>query len=238
MRRFLFLNCAGALLFASFFIPYTSEIWRSIDLTFFQWTNAPLKHNHFLRVFWALANHSIADWIEDVCILGFYLAAIVKTPKGLRMRRAAQLVFCALLAAATILLINRFICRDCLHLRRHSPTLQLDNAVYLSDYLTWISVKVDSNKSFPGDHATTALMFACSYAYFVRGRLALLALLYGAFLCLPRLIVGAHWLSDLVVGSGCIVLFSLTWAFLTPFADRCIARIEKGFRHFLPQFLK
>ncbi|MDN3505699.1 MAG: phosphatase PAP2 family protein [Simkaniaceae bacterium] len=223
IKLLIFWNVLGIILFTSLF---ASPIWNHIDPTLFRFFNHPLRDSQALRLFWALANHRLADWFEDLCILGFYIVAYYKAAKGFREKRAAQLIFCILFTAFTILLINRFVCRDILKLRRSSPTLVLHDSVYLSDFLSWIRVKVDSTKSFPGDHATTALMFACSYAYFVRGKLALLALLYGAFLCLPRLIVGAHWPSDLFVGSGCIVIFSLSWAFCTPLATKCVEAIE------------
>ncbi len=34
---------------------------------------------------------------------------------------------------------------------------------------------------------------------------------------MPRLIAGAHWFSDVVIGSGCIVLFFAGWGLFTPF---------------------
>lgn len=226
-KSFFLLQLVGALLLLSLFAPYTSSVWEKIDRTFFHLLNQPLGTSSSLRTFWALANHRLADWIEDLCILGFYCAAIWKAPRGERRRRTAEMIFCVLLTALTILLVNRLLCRDLLRLRRQSPTLVLDNAVYLPDFLSWITVKTDSSKSFPGDHATTALMFACSYAFFVRGRLAFLALLYGVFLCLPRLAVGAHWFSDIFVGSASIVLFSLSCALFTPIGERVIGFIQK-----------
>jgi Kdo2-lipid A phosphotransferase len=88
-----------------------------------------------------------------------------------------------------------------------------------------MSTKDDSSKSFPGDHGTTALLFAASFSYLAGWRLGLLASLYAAFLCMPRLITGAHWLSDVIVGSGTITILFLSWAFCTPlfvkFTDMC-----------------
>jgi len=215
-------------LIQSLFTP----VWNGIDTYLFRALNAPLEHSHSLRLFWAAANHRLADWFEDLCILAFIIAAIWKAPKTERKRRGAEMIFGLFLVAATILVVNRFFCRDLMKLRRESPTLVLDQAVLLSDYITSFTVKVVSTKSLPGDHATTAILFATIYAYFVRGKLALLALIYGALLCLPRLAVGAHWPSDIFVGSGAIVFITLSWAFCTPFAKRSIEKIEKILHHF------
>ncbi|NGX59855.1 MAG: Lipid A 1-diphosphate synthase [Chlamydiae bacterium] len=235
LKLLIFWNVLGIILFTSLFAPYSSALWGQIDASLFRFFNQPLKNSHHLRLFWAAANHSLADWFKDFCILGFYIAAIWKTKKEKRLHKSAQLLFCVLLTVATILLINRLVCRDYLRLRRTSPTLVLSDAVHLSDFLPWIQVKVASNKSFPGDHATQALMFACSYAYIVRGKLAAAALLYGVFLCLPRLIVGAHWPSDIIVGTGCIVIFSLSWAFCTPLAEKCSTALYRILRKWLPK---
>ncbi len=225
IKPLLFWNCLALALFSSLFL--LPDLWSKIDTSFFRLVNEPLRDSHLLRTFWAMANHTLADWVEDLFILGFCTLAIWKCQKGAKLKRGAQFFFCLILTALTILLVNRLFCRDFLRLRRASPSLVLDQVVDISHYISWIRFKVHSSKSLPGDHATTALMFAISYAYLVRGRLGLLALLYGAFLCLPRLIVGAHWLSDIIVGSGCIVMVSISWAFFTPFADRMISAIEK-----------
>lgn len=232
IKPLLFWNTLAFGLLATFFL--ISDSWDMLDIHFSQFVNAPLEYSPFLRALWALANHSMADWVEDLCILGFYTAAILKTKKGLRFRRAAEFIFCVLLTALTIILINRLLCRDFLHVKRASPSVVMDQLVDITQYISWIAFKVHSSKSLPGDHATTALMFAISYAYLVRGRLAILALLYGGLLCIPRLAVGAHWLSDIVVGSGCIVMFSISWAFFTPFSSKMIGAIERGLKKIWP----
>ena len=229
-----FWNAVAFLLLFSLFHHTTAELWKGLDSAFFRWINAPLASHPRLRLFWALSNHKIADWVEDVCFLALYIFAIIKSNKGERKKKAAQFLFCILWTAFTILLMNRLVCRDLLCLRRHSPTLLIDGAYCLTDFISWLAVKVDSTKSFPGDHATTALMITLSFSYFVRGRLRIIALIYGIFLCLPRLATGAHWLSDLLVGSVSIVILSLSWALCSPIYPWALKKIEKGFDFFSP----
>ena len=232
LKPFLLCHIILALLLSSLICPYLqTHFWGKVDLNLFYFFNTPLKSSGTLRFLTGILNHPLADWFEDLCILGFYLAAIYAVPKEKRLERISQFLFCVFCIALTIVLINRLFFRDLLHFRRPSPTRVIDNAIYLKDYIPWIT-KDNSAKSFPGDHATTTLMFACSYAYLVRGRLAIAALIYGFFLCLPRLIVGAHWFTDIFLGTGTIVYLTLTWAFCSPLADKSIQKIQKILKSF------
>ena len=221
-----------ALLVASLFSPFTKGIWQTIDIWFFKTLNHTLDGNRPWQVFWALANHKLADWVEDLFFLGFFVVYVRGAPKGLRIKRVVHLVFIVLFIASILYFINGKLFREVLRIPRESPTLVVESSVKLSNEIDWLKIKDDSSKSFPGDHGTTALLFATSFVLLARGRMALLACFYGAFLCLPRLITGAHWLSDIVVGSGSIVLVCFSWAFCTPFACTCTWAIEKCFLSF------
>ena len=115
---------------------------------------------------------------------------------------------------------------------RDSPTLVVENCVRLSEKISWMRIKDDSNKCFPADHATTAILFAATYAFYAGRRLGTAACAYAVFLCMPRMIVGAHWLSDVIIGSGSIALVLLSWAFCTPMHVFCIEKIETFFTFF------
>lgn len=216
MRPLLLCHLVIGLLLASFFL----SLWQPLDQAVFTFLNENLKKYPSCWGWLALANHSLADWFEDLCILGFYILSILGTAKIERKERIWQFVFSALFIAFTILLINRLLCRDLLHLRRDSPTLSMEGSLRLSEKVPWLTVKDESSKSFPGDHATTALLFASTYAFFAKRPLSTYGYFYASLLCLPRLIAGAHWLSDLVVGSGSIVLFAMSWLLFTPLGKK------------------
>lgn len=205
-----------AFLIGSFAWAPTREWWDSIDASFFHFWNGSLEGRPAWQTFWALANHRMADWVEDVCILAFFIAHLAKSHKELRRRKRAELLFCVFYLACVIYFVNRLLFRSYIHIPRDSPTLFFDSSILLSEKIDWLSIKDISIKSFPADHATTALLFAGSFSYFASWRMGMAAFLYAAFLCLPRLVTGAHWLSDVVVGSGCISIFFLSWAFCTP----------------------
>lgn len=229
LKALLLCHIVIALLISTFLWPVTRVFWDWLDTAFFTSINHSLSWGKYWQIFWAMANHKLADWLEDAVILTFFIIHVRRAVKTLRPKRAAELIFCALYIAAIIYYVNRMLFRKCLQIPRASPTLVIDSSICLSDLIPWLSIKDGSPKCFPGDHATTAILFAASYFYYSGWRTGIYAILYAAFLCMPRLITGAHWLSDIIVGSGTITLFFLSWALCTPFHRWFVERIEKLF---------
>lgn len=230
LKTLLLWHIVGALLMTSLFWEVTKAYWEAIDIAFFKMINSTLKGRPLWQLFWATANHKLADWVEDLCILCFFIAYVRKAHKSLRLQKVSELIFCALYIGAIIYFVNRLLFRENLSIPRLSPTLVVDDSVRLSEEIPWMKIKDDSSKSFPGDHGTTALLFAASFSYLAGWRLGVLASLYAAFLCLPRLITGAHWLSDVIVGSGTITIICLSWAFCTPLFSRFTENVTRFLR--------
>lgn len=218
IKRLAICHALAALLLISLFSPLS--FWAFIDIPFFKWINSSLEGRPNWQLFWALANHKWADWVEDLCVLLFFFAYVRQASRGFRIKRIAELLVCVLCIAAIIYCVNKTLFRENLKIPRLSPTLVIDPCVHLSDEISWMKIKDESSASFPGDHATTAVLFATMFTYLAGWRLGWLATCYAIFLCLPRLITGAHWLSDVLVGSGSIALVSLSWVFCTPLFAR------------------
>jgi Kdo2-lipid A phosphotransferase len=227
LKPLLFCHALAFFLVWSLFTPPAMKVWQWIDIAFFKAINSTLRDHPTWQLFWAFANHKLADWVEDFCVLIFFIVYVAKAVRGLKMRRVCELLFCILYIGMIIYCVNKTLFREYLEIPRLSPTLTVENSVRLSDEIEWLSIKDDSVKSFPGDHGTTALLFAASFSYFAGRRLGLAASLYAVFLCLPRLITGAHWLSDVVVGSGSITLIFLSWSFCTPLGECCISGLQR-----------
>ncbi|MBS0615952.1 MAG: phosphatase PAP2 family protein [Verrucomicrobia bacterium] len=216
LKPLLFCHLVIAILLGTFFWPATRPFWDAIDLSVFKTLNGTLKHHHYLQVFWALINHQLTDWIEDLVFITFFVLAIRAAPRGERLRRTAQCLFLLLFAACVIFFVNRMLFRESFDIPRDSPTIVVPHATRISDEVFWLKIKDDSTSSFPGDHATTLLLFAGGYTLIAGWRLGRWAFLYALFRALPRLIAGAHWFTDIAVGSMSITLFFLGWAYLTP----------------------
>jgi Kdo2-lipid A phosphotransferase len=216
------LLCHGiiALLILSYFLPLTKGLWAAIDDGFFHLLNGSLKDHPTWQLFWALCNHKLGDWLHDIVFLGFIIAAIFYERKEARIEKLGGFLFCILYGACVIYFVNRVLFRYYIQIDRLSPSLCFHDTIRLSREITWIGVKDSSKQSFPSDHGTTAIFFAVIYAFLANRKIAFLGCLYGAFMCLPRLITGAHWLSDVIIGSGSIVLFFFSWAFYSPLSKK------------------
>ncbi len=221
--------CHGliALLCISYFLPLTHIVWDAMDNGFFTLINSTLKGNPKWQLFWALSNHKLADWFHDIVFLLLITAAVLSVPKEERVKKISQFIFISLYIALVIFFVNRVIFRDNLRIDRFSPSFLHTDSIKLSAEIPWLKIKDSSKQSFPGDHGTTALLFAAGYAFYTNRKLAIFGWCYGAFICLPRLITGAHWLSDILLGSGCIALFFLSWAFYSPLSDKAVAFITR-----------
>ena len=233
----LILHIIAAILVTTLFSSVTSGFWQWIDISFFKMINNTLEGNRLWQTFWAMANHRNADWVEDVCIFLFFAAHIRSVQKGFKTRKIAEIIFFVLYTALVIFFINHLLFKQTLSVTRDSPSKVIDSYSRISDSLTWISVKESSSKSFPGDHGTTALFFAVGFSYLANRRLGILACIYAAFLCMPRMIAGAHWLTDVIIGSGSIVMLFLGWAFCTPLFSSSVDKIE-GFLLWAKSLLK
>ncbi len=237
-KELLFSHLIIALLIGTLFWNMTESVWQTIDVFIFKILNGSLEGNPQWQLFWALANHKLADWLEDLCFIALFVLYIKHLPQGHRSRGVAQLIFTGLYMGAIIYYVNRCLFRETLELARNSPTHLVESRFLLSEKISWLKIKDSSTKSFPGDHGTTALLFGALYSYFAKGRLALFAAFYAIFLCLPRLITGAHWFSDVFIGSGSISLFFCSWAFCSPYGTMVIDWIEKALVQIQHQCIK
>ena len=217
-----------ALLWATFLHPWTQPLWDAVDLGIFKFLNGMLHNNKPLQYFWAAINHKRMDLVEDVVFLLFFIWGIKTAPRELRWKKASQFLFVVLLAGSVIFFINRTLLRHNTFVLRDSPSLVVSPCVKITHEIPWIGLKDETLASFPGDHATTLLLFGFLFAAFVPRRLATVAWLYVIFRTLPRLVVGAHWFSDVAVGSLSIALFFAACFLYTPLGTVIINLIEKA----------
>lgn len=72
------------------------------------------------------------------------------------------------------------------------------------------------------------MVFASFMLAFAPRRIALFSLAFVVLLSAPRIMVGAHWFSDVYLGSLSIALIALPWMLCTPLAATVARGMENA----------
>ena len=214
-------------------VRYTQQdsLWKKMDYSVFLALNGTMKDNPVMQTVWGVTNHRAFDLAAASWMVLLFVIYIVRNPRN---EDRMELVQFGVYMTVTLLLVIA-ISELTLHFQRLSPT-QTDGlrerAILLTDLkdrVTW-KVKIGSNNSFPGDHATV-LMFIGSYIiYRLRSWYGVAAAFGMVLFALPRLAGGGHWLSDLMVGSLFFYLFFFPLCMFRPVREWALARLKIIFR--------
>jgi membrane-associated phospholipid phosphatase len=204
----------ACVLFSSWLIPVTRSIWDALDEAIFFALNGSLAGSTFWQSFWAIANWRPFDIIAASLILIIGFNWIYQLNRDQRLTALSGLG-----VLLVIILITRFSAALLLYLtdyQRYSPSITLTPAYRLSELITWISAKDYHKDCFPGDHGYVVI--ACIVFFYLQAgkRWGLLTLLLLSPFMLPRLFSGAHWATDIIIGSGTMALLSMSLLFATP----------------------
>ncbi|PWM79839.1 MAG: hypothetical protein DBY32_02995 [Phascolarctobacterium sp.] len=214
------LNIMGAALFLSWYLPESHGFWFEIDKSIFYFFNNLLVKNKAFMYLIGVTNMRVFDSVAFLCmVLVFYYLYRKQDAAGRRR------IFCiGLTMIITAVLTKYFMMK--LPVVRSSPAMFFDN-VNLVSVLTGLPAKDRAGDCFPGDHAVMLLIF-CAYTlkYFSKKIFAIAVLIFVVF-SMPRIMGGAHWFTDIAVGSVASALIILSWILLTPFADKVIGFLEK-----------
>ncbi|KAA8995259.1 phosphatase PAP2 family protein [Affinibrenneria salicis] len=214
------LNALGLALFLSWYWQQRHGFWFALDSQIFRYFNQHLLSSpSFLRLV-AITNNRAFDGCAllsmGLIYLRFYLRAA--PPE----RRRLLLIGVTMLLCGTVL--NQL--GHLLPVKHTSPTLFFEHVNRVGQ-LTGIPTKDASSDSFPGDHGMMLMVFAAfMLRYFTRGAFLLGVLIVIVF-SLPRLMIGAHWFTDIAVGSLSVVLVGLSWCLLTPLSDKLINWLDR-----------
>lgn len=212
------------LLLVSWLYPATHQLWQQLDTWFFWKMNGSMIGQPGWQYVVALANYRLADLLPAFLVVVLYLHFCLKSVDSAQFnQRITSGVTIFVLLLVTIVIFKFGIFEFLLHylgltdlLPRRSATYVFENALRLDELYPSINTKVDSKDSFPGDHASVLLFFAVFIRFYAGRIYGSLALLIALIFIMPRLIGGAHWLSDVLVGGGYIALASTSLYLATP----------------------
>ncbi|MCW7761127.1 phosphatase PAP2 family protein [Photorhabdus luminescens] len=216
----LILNLLGITLFLSWYLPEHHGFWFKIDSTIFYFFNEKLIPDSTFTEFVAFVNIRAFDAISLLCMGLLYYNAFRKQNYDGKRR---------LFMIGLVMIISAIILNQIGHLLpviRPSPTLTFEHINRISE-MTNLATKDASGDSFPGDHGLMLLIFSCFILRYISGSAFCIALLIMVIFVLPRIMAGAHWFTDIAVGSLSLVLIGTSWLLLTPLSDIMINWLDK-----------
>lgn len=208
----LLLNALGLILFFSWYLPADHGQWFAIDKGIFYWFNDRMVTSKPLLWLVAITNFRAFDGVSLLAMGALYLYFWRReTPQGRRR----------MLAIGITMLISAVVLNQLGHLipvSHASPTKFFPDVHHVAQ-LTGIPAKDSSSDSFPGDHGMMLMIFACFMLRYFSRRAFAVAVLIVLIFALPRVMIGAHWFTDIAVGSLSVVLVGMSWWLMTPASD-------------------
>ncbi len=216
----LVLNALGLALFFSWYLPEGHGFWFTLDSGIFHFFNRELVKSHAFLVFVAVTNNRVFDGISLLAMGSLFFCYWRKESATGRRRMFIMgivMLFCAIIINQLGHLIPE---------SHVSPTLYFTDIYRVSELLHF-PTKDASKDSFPGDHGLMLLIFTgFMLRYFGKKAFAIAVIIFLIFI-MPRMMIGAHWFTDIFVGSLSIALVGLPWVLLTPLSDGLINLLDR-----------
>lgn len=200
----------SSVLLGSLFIEPGASFWKYLDDSFFWTVNSSLDSSPIWYWLWALANNRGCDVVAVACMIGVFFYEGRKSGERHWTKTAAQFFMIAVLALVMVQV------GKALPIERASATVMYEGAIQLSDLVPQISLKDKSGDSFPGDHGIALFIFAGGALLYLRRSYAIAAVVVAVLFTLPRMMSGAHWLSDELVGAVSIGWLGMAVFVYTP----------------------
>lgn len=212
-------HAVAAILILSWVWPTSRMWWDQLDEAAFALLNGSLRLGEGWQFFWALANTRLVDVLS-----GGVSALVVVWWLWGRPRDIQNKICAALGGLAVTLMVVPFTAHIIIRLganfQRYSPSLVIDGAMRLNELVPSFETKDISIYSFPGDHAFILSAVALFYGLLAPRKIVVAAWIVAVIFIMPRLVAGAHWLTDVVIGGFAPALIVVSWQLSTPLGYR------------------
>ncbi|RAH37856.1 phosphatase PAP2 family protein [Halomonas sp. SL1] len=223
LRRILFYNLLGFALIASWWLP-TALAWTRLDDDVFYFFNQFIGPAYpYWTEFLAALNTRTFDLAMFAVLMVMMFFAMHRDPRGSWQKWLAI----GLVMSAVAALLGELLHQNLLA-ARPSPTLWHQDVNFLSEH-TALAAKDEASNSFPSDHGLMAMVFASFMLRFADRLIASLAVALSVLVTLPRIMGGAHWVSDVYLGSLAIALVVLPWVLCNASISTLIRRLATFF---------
>jgi len=230
-RPLLITHVLALLLMLSWLFEPSRSLWLYIDDVSFWFFNDSLKNGgDWYRYFWALVNMQEFDKVVAILLLGIFVVHGIKKGRALWGRHFGIFVAMVVVLGIWTGYGNHTGIGQLLPFERLSATLEYPDSFRLAQWSTELKTKDASPDSFPGDHGMILLIVAGFVAYYFSRNYAWFALVVAIVGTMPRVVAGAHWVTDEVVGAVFIAMLALSWNFHTPAGEYMVRISDRVFQ--------
>lgn len=209
----------------------TRQLWDVFDLAAFRTLNGSLDGNELWARIWGVANMRLTDLAVGLTMLLLLIRrGWAFDGPNLRAGLYGYVALLLLMVLIRVGLLAQIL--GGLDLNRNSPSLVQEGVVRLSalfpEWNRQWHMKDASNQSFPGDHAAVLLLWGMYLWAFADTRKRLYVAALSILFVMPRMISGAHWVTDILVGSIALCLVTVGIGLYTPYiayAVRALAHL-------------
>lgn len=230
----------AVVLLGSWLHPLTRSVWDQLDQSFFVTLNGSLAALQDLPGWtfsWAVMNSRLFDAVPFLIMLAFVAWPIegrfrIRTQDG-RLTPEVKRCISFLLLLIHLLLFRVIFHRlvDYFHWNHPGPSLVVPDTIFLSELHPQVHPKDHSSHSFPGDHTAVLVIWAAFCWTRIRSSRRYTAAFLAVFFSLPRLVGGAHWLSDDLVGGGTVAAATFAVIACSPALDQMTQAVTDWIHH-------
>lgn len=214
-------------------------LWFCLDKDIFYYFNQAIANSKLVMYITAFTNLRFFDVVPFlamfVILFLYYRKQTPEKKKYLVSMGIVMLLSAVAIKVASTQLtdwamnnISRSFGRDSATIYFHE-VMKDEGVVFVSKLVPdWPILPKDSaGTSFPGDHGLMLIIFAFFMLKYTGFKTFIPALLVFVIFSMPRIMSGAHWFTDVAIGSVVVALVGLSWVLLTPIADWIINFINK-----------
>lgn len=213
-------NLLGTLLLASWLLEPTRSFWIELDTRVFWAMNNSLAEGRAWQWLWAISNNRLFDLVPaSLMLLLFSHRSLLKDRENL-----SRYIAIGILLLITVVIASQV--GKAIPIERQSATFEFPEALRISQLVPEIFTKDTASDSFPGDHGLVLLLFAGFVSFFMPRIYGIAAFIMMFVFTLPRLMSGAHWLTDEIVGALAVGAVTLSWVLATPLHNIVLNMIE------------
>ncbi len=226
---------SGVGLYLSWYIDSPlKSLWRKLDEATFLLLNGSLSLGDTYAYIWAITNQRWFDLVPGLMLVVIGIIWARSNKNKFFIKRFS--VCCMILiytVISTQIMVKAFAPKENL-----SPTKEnkLERILLTEKFPEMSALKDQSKKSFPGDHGIIMIAFTIGMFVYAGMKFATPAMIITIIFSIPRLVGGAHWLTDIVVGSIAVNLITMGILYTTPLHNKLILYIRFIIKKIIKRF--